>query len=393
MLDRLKEYEVKINFEKSEFSVDRVEILGHMIEDGELKVITKSLEKIMFVEDKVPSKKEVQGILGVINWYRTFIPDVSRRIESISRLLAKDCKEVWGDEQTKALESIKKDISEKAHLKLPDCTKVFRLQCDASDQGIGAVLFQDHGVIGYYSKKFSNAEKNYTIVEKEMFGIIKTLDFFRTLIQGYSILIETDSRNCTFVNKQISKRTERWKLLLNEFDFTLKNIPGEQNNVADRLSRCFLVKTVEKKLTLKEMISKNLEKMGNEFKRNENNKFIVKEDQKYEFVKKIHEFSVHAGMSCMYYNITPHYYFKRLKKTIKEVVRNCETCLRNKKNKARKTVNYHITSKRLGEVLCSDIFGPFELEEYGKPSHINGNRGFFLTITDVFSRITNIDFY
>lgn len=91
---------------------------------------------------------------------------------------------------------------------MPDFTKRFYLQCDASMEGMGAVLFQDHGVISYYSKKFNDIEQNYTIVEKEMFAIIKSLEFYRNLIQGFNITIETDSKDCTYGNKTVSKRTE-----------------------------------------------------------------------------------------------------------------------------------------------------------------------------------------
>ncbi|KAF9761714.1 Transposon Tf2-9 polyprotein [Nosema granulosis] len=112
---------------------------------------------------------------------------------------------------------------------------------------MGAVLFQEHGVIGYYSKKINSTKRNYNIVEKEMFAIVKSLEFYRTLIQGFAIQIETDSRNCVFENKNVSKRTERWKLILNEFDLTIKNIGGEHNNVADKLSRCFYIKEEREK--------------------------------------------------------------------------------------------------------------------------------------------------
>lgn len=87
-----------------------------------------------------------------------------------------------GRRTEKALKNIKDDIKNHAQLKMPDFTKIFYLQTDASLEGMGAVLFQEHGVVSYYSKKFNDIERNYTVVEKEMFAIIKSLEFYRNLI-------------------------------------------------------------------------------------------------------------------------------------------------------------------------------------------------------------------
>lgn len=87
----------------------------------------------------------------------------------------------------------------------------FILQNDASDEVMGAVLFQGHGTIGYHSKQFNLSERNYTIFEKEIFAVVISLSFSRNLIQGYTI-IKTYNRNCIFSGKIISKRIERWKL-------------------------------------------------------------------------------------------------------------------------------------------------------------------------------------
>lgn len=72
---------------------------------------------------------------------------------------------------------------------MPDFTKVFRIQCDDSDHGLGSIFLRDRRVIGYYSKKFDGTELNYTIVEKEMFALLKTLEFYRPLIHGFPIII------------------------------------------------------------------------------------------------------------------------------------------------------------------------------------------------------------
>ncbi|WUR03433.1 prp pol polyprotein-like [Vairimorpha necatrix] len=205
VLNRLMDYRVKINFEKSMFATKRLEILGNVIENDRIRIDTKNIDNLLNEESIPCRKKDIQKIMGIITWYRNFLTDVSRRVSYISRLLKNDCKEKWGDAQNLALKEIKEEIKTTAQLRLPDFSKKFSIQCDASNNGMGAVLFQERGVIGYYSRKFSQSELNYTIVEKEMFAIVKTLEFYRTLIQGYKIEIQTDSRNCIFKNKEFLK--------------------------------------------------------------------------------------------------------------------------------------------------------------------------------------------
>ncbi|KAF9760669.1 Transposon Tf2-6 polyprotein [Nosema granulosis] len=389
VLDRLGKYNVKINFDKSKFLTRKIEILGNVIENGTIKIDTESIDKLLNSNFKKESKKDIQKIIGTITWYRNFIPDVSRKILSLTRLLRNDTMEKWGEEQERALNNIKEEIKTKAQLSLPDFNKKFRLQCDASEEGMGAVLFQDHGVISYYSKKFNSIEKNYTIVEKEMFAMLKALQFYRTLIQGYAIEIETDSRNCIFENKTISKRTERWKLMFNEFDLTIKNIKGTDNNIADKLSRCFLInekettnffKQIEKMLKIENMVCV----------KDKSDKYVVREDKRHAFIKKVHEFSIHAGITTMYYNIKDIYYVKNIKEIIEEVVKTCEKCLRCKKLSKTRTQKFRITSSKLMDTICSDIFGPFEMEEYDRSSRCYNEKGYLLTITDVYSRYTEV---
>ncbi|KAF9761156.1 Transposon Tf2-8 polyprotein [Nosema granulosis] len=257
---------------------------------------------------------------------------------------------------------------------------------------MGAVLFQDHGVIGYYSKKFNTIEQNYSIVEKELFAILKSLEFHRNLIQAYTIQIETDGRNCIFENKVISKRTERWKLILNEFDLTIRNIKETENNIADKLSRCFYVDT-EKHTDLYMIVRGCLETEEDTLVKDERNRYVVKENKEVEFVTKVHEWSVHARIYSLYNNnIKERYFIKNIKNTIEKVVKACEMCLRNKRCRKRKMKKYRITSNKLMEILSSDIFAPFDLLEYDKSSQVSGEKGFCLTITDVYSRFTVVKF-
>jgi len=82
----------------------------------------------------------------------------------------------WGKAQEKAYQTIKTHLTNKPILRLPDPKKHYFLLTDASDNGIGAVLMQEHDgklfPICYASKKLSNAERNYSTIEKECLAIV-----------------------------------------------------------------------------------------------------------------------------------------------------------------------------------------------------------------------------
>lgn len=253
VLKKLYENEVRINFAKSTFKQEEIEVLGCIINKDGIKACLKNLdvEKILV---RPTSLKGVQKILGLINWYRNFVPNLSTLIVNITDLLKNPSKrriewsEIHDDELRKLIEEIEKNVV----LKCPDFSKKFFLETDASDDGLGGVLTQEHGIIGFYSKKFSGAEINYTIVEKELYAIYKSLDFFKELVQGNLVIIKTDSKDCTFINNKVSNRFERWKVLLNEYTFRIEAIEGENNNMADYLSReCCMesISTIENEYT------------------------------------------------------------------------------------------------------------------------------------------------
>ena len=82
----------------------------------------------------------------------------------------------------------------------------------------------------------NSAQHNYTTTEKELIYIVATLKEFRNILLGHQITVYTDYKNLTY-NFLNTERVMRWRLLLEEFGPELKYIKGENNAVADALSR------------------------------------------------------------------------------------------------------------------------------------------------------------
>ncbi|GJX34998.1 reverse transcriptase domain-containing protein [Tanacetum coccineum] len=115
--------------------------------------------------------------------------------------------------------------------------------CDASDYAIGAVLGQrieKHlRPIQYASKTMTEAESNYTTIEKEMLAVVYAFKKFRSYLIMNKSVVYTDhsALKYLFNNKDAKARLLRWVLLLQEFDFKVIDTKGAENYAADHLSR------------------------------------------------------------------------------------------------------------------------------------------------------------
>ncbi|KAK7114298.1 hypothetical protein V1264_000380 [Littorina saxatilis] len=150
---------------------------------------------------------------------------------------------VEGPAQEKAYQTVRDLMSRDPVLRLPDTAKEFILRTDASDEGIGAMLMQEHGgkpfPVSYASKKLSGAEKNYSTMEKECLAIVWGIKKFELYLQGVKFVLQTDHKPLTYLTsaKFVNNRIMRWVMYLQNFDMQVESIKGSDNVGADFLSR------------------------------------------------------------------------------------------------------------------------------------------------------------
>src|SRR5215813_8084594 len=86
-------------------------------------------------------KREVQAFLGFANFYRHFIKDFGKIAQPLTKLTGNQSWE-WGNDQQKAVDGIKKAMTSAPILRIPNNNGKFRIETDASDTAVGAVLSQ-----------------------------------------------------------------------------------------------------------------------------------------------------------------------------------------------------------------------------------------------------------
>ena len=164
--------------------------------------------------------KTVRQFLGHASFYMRFIKDFSKIVRPLYKLLEKDDKFIWGEDNQKSFEELKACLTTAPIVRSPNWKLPFEVICDSSDLAIGEIIRQREEekpyVVYYAIKTLNEAQRNYTTTEKKLLAIVYALDKFRAYLVGSDIIIFMDHSALKYLlTKQNAKaRLIRWVLLL-----------------------------------------------------------------------------------------------------------------------------------------------------------------------------------
>ncbi|KAM7285215.1 uncharacterized protein ISCGN_032173 [Ixodes scapularis] len=231
-----------INPDKVQLAASRVNLLGFIVDNGTLKPNDDKLGAIL----NYPAPRDVKSLqrfLGMVGFYRQFIPGCAELAQPLNQLLRKNSRWIWGREHDAAFASLAKAIADTASLHLPDLNRHFVVQTDASDYGVGAVLLQEHDgqlrPVAFASRTLTPPERNYSVTEKEGLAVMFALKKFDLYLDGTTFVIQTNHAALTWIQrlKEPAGRLARWALTLQRYSYTVEYRKGSSNKVADALSR------------------------------------------------------------------------------------------------------------------------------------------------------------
>ena len=244
LFSSLRQAGLKVKPRKTHIGMEHVDLLGHHVGQGLIRPDAAKVNAV-FNWPQPKTKSELRSFLGLVGYYRKFVPDFSELTSSLYDLLKKNMPEqlIWNSSLVYVFNSLKKLLCSEPVLLAPNFSKEFTLQTDASKNGLGAVLSQldgngaDHPV-AYASRKLRPAEKNYSTIEQECLAIKWAVDKFSNYLLGRTFIIETDHAPLKWLDQhQHNARVARWSLALQPYAFEIRHRSGARNQNADALSR------------------------------------------------------------------------------------------------------------------------------------------------------------
>lgn len=189
--ERLAKAGFYVKSTKLQLGLRQVAFLGHTIGHN---LIGPKMSKVVSLKSVPPptTRKKAQSWCGAVEWLAKFIKDVRVTMAPVRDCTRLNQKFKWTPEAQAAYDKINAQLDDLPALTVADVTKPFRLFVDASLVGCGAILVQDHGVLGYFSKAWKPAAVKWSAREREMRGVLEALRHFKLILLGRQVNVYCD---------------------------------------------------------------------------------------------------------------------------------------------------------------------------------------------------------
>ena len=258
MLEASRANNVGLNSEKMQFKKQQVNFFGHTLTPYGVVPIRDKLEAIKSISAPTNSK-ELLSLLVMITYLNRFSARIATLTAPLRELTKKNARFQWNQSHQAALDQIKKELCKAQVLSYydPDPSTTTILQCDASQEGLGAWLHQigpegEEKVVAMASRSLTSAESRYSNIERECLAVMYGLEKFEFYLLGRHTVVETDHSPLEQIFKkniaEAPARLQRLLLRCLKFDIQVQYKRGESIPVADGLSRvCRTENTKESK--------------------------------------------------------------------------------------------------------------------------------------------------
>lgn len=245
VLTDLEAFGFSIKLKKCTFASDEIKYLGHQIGGGKH---SPQNDKVLAIRQlkKPTNKKEVRSILGLMGFYRAYIPNYAEVALPLTELTKgrKSGGILWGKREEESFRKLKDSLSGVTALSTPDCTQPFQVHTDASDYAVGCCLTQldnrgNYKPIAFASQKLTGSQKNWATIEKEAYAVLFGLKKFDKWLHGTTVEIVTDHNPLRYLSETTprSPKLTRWALALQRWSYKITHRAGVNHQGADALSR------------------------------------------------------------------------------------------------------------------------------------------------------------
>jgi hypothetical protein len=224
--------------------------LGHELSAAGVRPLYSHVEALQ-AYPRPSTVKQLQAFLGLVNFYRRFVPAAARLLKPLTDALVGGARAaapvVWTDSMQSAFLGAKSAVAAATCLAHPVVGARLGLMVDASATHVGAALQQKPSPsppwqpLGFFSKKLDTAQMKYSAFDREMFACYAGIRHFRYILEGRPFTIFTDHKPLTYA---VGRTSDPWTArqcrqlsYIAEFTSDIQHVAGVDNPVADALSR------------------------------------------------------------------------------------------------------------------------------------------------------------
>ena len=247
---RFLEHGLKLKLSKCHFLQDEITFLGHEISADGMRPDTANLKVIA---EMAPPKTytEIRHFTGMTGFFQWFIKGYSKIAKPLNDLLEGEASKLKNEEleltpeALQAFEDLKKKCMMAPVLVFADFKKPFRLETDASGEGLGAILLQEsddgqYHPVAFASQELKGGEPKYHSSKLEFLALKWVVtEQFHEYLQYQPFTIRMDNNPLTYIltTPNLDALGHRWVAALAGYNMKLEYLKGSDNKIADTLSR------------------------------------------------------------------------------------------------------------------------------------------------------------
>ena len=248
MFQRLREADLKLKDSKCNYFKTHVQYLEHLVSGKGIKPLSEKLESIK----KMPAPttpKEIKQFLGLVGYYRKFIPRFVDIARPMTNLTKQDIPFEWTIQCQAPFEMLKEALITSPILKYPDPNKAYTLFTDASKHAWACVLIQEYQYekdgktfriyhpITFASGLFKGSQLNWAVLTKEAFAIYSSIKKLSYYLEDADIILRSDHLPLKkFLQKNtLNSKVNNWAVEISPYRIQFEYIKGIKNTLADTM--------------------------------------------------------------------------------------------------------------------------------------------------------------